>query len=153
MDTTSLRQGYAELIAEARRGGFGQPPAGEWSAEQIIAHVAANDELLAETTEHVLSGNRRAYYNHDAVDTAKLTEIVAAHGNLEALTDWLEKTSSRLVELAGRLDEKMPTMVHTTIRDGDLTRVDQPWPWPRAIKVQAGHHLPAHLAQLRALRV
>jgi hypothetical protein len=27
MDTTSLRQGYAELIAEARRGGFGHLPA------------------------------------------------------------------------------------------------------------------------------
>jgi hypothetical protein len=153
MDTTSLRLGYAELIAEARRGGFARPLADEWTAEQIIAHVAANDELLTETTENVLDGNRRAYYNHDAVDTEKLNELVAAYGNLAALTDWLEKTSSRLVELAGRLDEKMPTMVHTTIRDGDITRVDQPWPWPRAIKVQAGHHLPAHLEQLRALRV
>jgi hypothetical protein len=153
MDTTSLRQGYAELIAEARRGGFGPPREGEWTAEQIIAHVAANDELLAEATESVLNGHRRAYYNHDAVDTARLAEIVAAHGSLEALTDWLEKTSSRLIELAARVDEKMPTMVHTTIRDGNITRVDQPWPWPRAFKVQAGHHLPAHLAQLRALRV
>src|SRR5689334_11571160 len=113
MDTTSLRQGYAELLAEARRGGFGQPRAGEWTAEQIIAHVAANDELLAEATENVLSGRRQAYYNHEAVDSEKLAEIVAAHGSLEALADWLEKTSDRLVGLAARLDEKMPTMVHT----------------------------------------
>ena len=56
MDTTTLRSAYASLIGEARQGGFGEPPEGEWNADQIIAHVAANDELLATTTRQVLDG-------------------------------------------------------------------------------------------------
>jgi hypothetical protein len=43
MDITDLEQGYAGLIAEARLGGFSAPARGEWTAEQIIAHVAAID--------------------------------------------------------------------------------------------------------------
>ncbi|WP_117214580.1 DinB family protein [Allorhizocola rhizosphaerae] len=149
MDTTVLRAAYSELIAEARLGGFGDPPPGQWSAQQVIAHVAANDELLAEATRQVLDGSGRAYYNHDAIDTARLDELIAEKGDVLA---WLEETSARLCDLADRLPEEDQTMVHTQIIDGTHTRVDQPWPWPKALVVQAKVHLPAHLTQLIELR-
>jgi hypothetical protein len=152
MDTTALVKAYAGVSQEARLGGFGPPPQGEWSAEQLIAHLAANDELLAQTTQRVLDGDDRAYYNHDAVDPERLGEIVAAHGSMESLVRWLEQTSTRLIELAARLPEDDPTLVHTHIRDGGTVRVDQPLPWVRVLALQASSHLAAHLAQLRALR-
>lgn len=61
MDAAQLRQAYEVLLAEAETGGFGPPPPGEWTAEQVVAHVAANDELLIEATEAVIAyGPRRA---------------------------------------------------------------------------------------------
>jgi hypothetical protein len=149
MDTTLLRAMYSELIAEARLGDFGDPPPGQWSAWQIIAHVAANDDLLAEATQRVLDGSGRAYYNHDAIDTERLNELIEQKPDVTA---WLEETSARLCDLADRLPEDDQTMVHTQIIDGTRTRVDQPWPWPKALVVQAKVHLPAHLAQLIELR-
>jgi hypothetical protein len=125
MDTTALVKAYAGVSEEARLGGFGPPAAGEWSAEQPIAHIATNDELLAQTTQRVLDGDDQAYDNHDAIDTGRLNEVVAAHGNLESLVDWLGQTSARLVELAQRLQDHDTTLVHTHIRDGETVRLDQ----------------------------
>lgn len=149
MDTTSLRAAYAELIEEAKRGGFGEPPPGQWDARQIVAHVAANDDLLARATRQVLEGDPQAYYNHDAIDTARLDELIVHHSDVVA---WLERTSAELCGLVDRLPETDETMVHTQIIDGEHTRVDRPWPWPKAFVVQAKVHLPAHLSQLIELR-
>jgi hypothetical protein len=47
MDTTELERAYADFLAVARAGGFGPPPPGEWTAEQVIAHVACADTSIA----------------------------------------------------------------------------------------------------------
>jgi Mycothiol maleylpyruvate isomerase N-terminal domain len=52
MDTSSLRSAYADFLELARTGEF-RPPVQGWSARQVIAHVAANDEMLAATTQEV----------------------------------------------------------------------------------------------------
>jgi hypothetical protein len=49
MDTTKLDEGHRELAALARAGGFGPPPPGEWTAEQVLAHVACADTAIAST--------------------------------------------------------------------------------------------------------
>lgn len=71
MDTTELRKAYDELLTEVAAGGFGDPRPGQWRAEQVVAHVAANDEVLASTTEAVLAGTAGRHYNHDAIDPAR----------------------------------------------------------------------------------
>jgi len=149
MDTTTLRAAYAELISQARQGGFGKPPQGEWSADQIIAHVAVNDELLAKATRQVLDGQGQPYYNHDAIDTERLDVLIAANPDV---VRWLEQTSRELCDLADRLAEDDTTRVHTNIVDGVITRIDRPLPWPAVLRTQAEMHLPRHLAQLRSLR-
>jgi hypothetical protein len=103
METDKLRQAYQDLFAEAAAGGFGSPPAGEWTVEQVLAHVAANDQLLAETTEAVLAGDPKAYYNHDAIDRARLDVLVAEHGDLAGLVELACGTSAALFALADRL--------------------------------------------------
>jgi hypothetical protein len=152
MDTGELRRAYNVLLAEVAAGGFGAPPAGQWSAERIVAHVAANDDLLSEVTNAVLAGDPRAYYNHDAVDDAQLDALIAHHGDLAGLATRLRATSERLCQLAERLHEEAATPVHTHIRDGAEVRVDQPVPWGRILELQARVHLAAHAEQLRALR-
>lgn len=43
METTDLWAAYADLLAVAGRGQFGVPPPGEWTAEQLLAHIVATD--------------------------------------------------------------------------------------------------------------
>lgn len=153
MDTAELRRAYESLFAEVAAGGFGRPAAGEWTAAQVVAHVAANDRLLAETTEAVLAGDPKAYYNHDAIDAARLDALVAEHGgDPAALVELVRGTSAALVALTERLGEQRHTPVHTHIRDGDKVMVDQPLPWGMVLELHAGEHLPIHIRQLRSLR-
>lgn len=153
MDATGLRAAYEEFFGEAETGGFGPPPPDEWTAELVVAHVAANDELLSAATEAVLADDPRAYYNHDAIDTARLSSLAAARGGeLAALIRWARGTSSRLCELAEQLGERDHTWVHTHIRDADEIIVDQALPWARTLDIHAKVHLPLHIDQLRALR-
>lgn len=44
------------MFAEVDAGGFGPAPEGQFSAEQIVAHLVANDELMIQATEALLHG-------------------------------------------------------------------------------------------------
>lgn len=48
--------GYDEFVDEATSGRFDRPTDGGWSAEQIVAHVARNNEALVAGTEALLAG-------------------------------------------------------------------------------------------------
>jgi hypothetical protein len=152
MDTTSLRSAYAAFLDLARTGRFGAPgtPTAQWDATHVVAHVAANDELLAAVTREVLAGSAERYYNHDAVDTARLGALIADR-SLADLADWLEATSTRLCDLLDTLPEDDAALVHAHIQDSGATVLDQPLPWHRFMAVQAARHLPMHTEQLRSL--
>jgi hypothetical protein len=154
MDTTALRAAYEELAAEVEAGGFAPPPAGGWTAAQVVAHVVTNDALLAAATRAVLAGEPHTYHNHDVVDSAQLDAFLAgAPGDFPALAERVRESGAALCALADALDaEQERTLVPMLIRDGDEVRLDRPVPWGAALGVQAGAHLPNHLAQLRALR-
>ncbi|WP_327036493.1 hypothetical protein [Micromonospora ureilytica] len=51
-----LRRAYGALFAGVDAGGFGPAPEGQFSAEQIVAHLVANDELMIQATEALLHG-------------------------------------------------------------------------------------------------
>jgi hypothetical protein len=150
MDTTELRSAYAAFLELARTGEFGTPTAG-WDARHVVAHVAANDELLAAVTRQVLAGTAERYYNHDAIDTARLASLIGDR-TLGELADWAFSASTQLCDLLEGLPEDDHSLVHAHIQDGDTTAFDQPVPWHRFMTVQARRHLPLHTSQLRALR-
>ena len=152
MNAAELRQAYDVLLAEAETGGFGPPPPGEWTAEQVVAHIAANDELLIEATEAVVAGSPFAYYNHNAIHTPQLDGLVAECGGVAGLADRVRGSSRRLCELVAQLGAKSSTPVDTNIRDGDNIVIDEPLPWGRLIDIHGRVHLPAHTNQLRSLR-
>lgn len=152
MDAAELRRAYEVLLAEADTGGFSPPPPGEWTAEQVVAHVAANDELLIEVTEAVIAGSPYVCYNHNSVHRPQLDALVAECRDMAGLTARVRSSSDRLCQLVERLGAKSSTSVDTNIRDGDDIVINEPLPWGRTLDIHGRLHLPWHSGQLRALR-
>ncbi|MEV4545786.1 hypothetical protein [Micromonospora echinaurantiaca] len=152
MEVDRLRRAYADLLAEVDAGGFGPPPQGQLSAEQIVAHLAANDELMVEATEAVLAGAPFAYYDLETIHRPQVDALVAECGGLDALATLLRATSQKLCSLTERLGPAAQTPVDTHLREGYDLNVDEPLPWGRTLDLHTRVHLPKHLAQLRMLR-
>ncbi|MGC1214708.1 MAG: hypothetical protein WA890_26050 [Micromonospora sp.] len=152
MESGELRRTYDEVLAEVDAGGFGEPPEGELSAEQIVAHLAANDELMSEATEAVLAGSPFAYYDLDTIHRPQLDALASECGGLDGLATLLRATSQKLCTLVDRLGDAAETPVDTVLREGADLDVDESLPWGRAVDLHIRVHLPMHLAQLRALR-
>ncbi|PWU50207.1 hypothetical protein DLJ46_07705, partial [Micromonospora globispora] len=144
MERAQLRQVYDEVLAEVDAGGFGQPAEGELSAEQIIAHLAANDELMCEATEAVLAGSPFAYYDLETIHRPQLDALVSECGGLDGLATLLRATSQKLCILADRLGPAAETPVDTVLREGPDLNVDESLPWGRALDLHARVHLPMH---------
>lgn len=152
MEVERLRRAYEEVLAEVDAGGFGPPPAGQLSAEQIVAHLAANDELMTEATEAVIAGSPFAYYDLETIHRPQVDALVAECGGLDGLATLLRATSQKLCALAERLGPAAETPVDTHLREGFDLVVDDTLPWGRTLDLHTRVHLPKHLAQLRMLR-
>lgn len=152
MNTDDLRSGYQAIFELATAGGFGPAPVDEWNAEQIIAHLTANDDLLSATTADVLTGRPATYDNALAIDTERLSALVEECGGSEGVLERLRTTSMRIADLADQIDDDLgSTMVPVHILDGTIVQVDQPLPLAALLRAQALVHLPAHHQQLRCL--
>lgn len=143
---------YADFIAEVLAGGFGPAPPGQWSAEQIAAHIARTHEELIDTTETILAGDAANYDNRDAVDARQLDRYVREYRGLCGLADRIAQTSVALREFAARVDERVSVAVPVRIRDGERVVVDEPVLWGEILKTDEAVHVAGHLEQLRALR-
>ncbi|MEV0325461.1 hypothetical protein AB0H63_03295 [Micromonospora echinospora] len=152
METAELRRTYDVLLAEAEAGGFGPPRDGGLSAEQIVAHLAVNDELMSEATEAVIAGSTYAYYDLEDIHRPQLDAVVVQHGGMAGLITLFGETSRRLCALADQLGPAARTLVETHLREGFELRVDEALPWGRTLDLHGRVHLPLHLAELRALR-
>ena len=152
MDSAALGRAYDELLAEVAAGGFGPAPHGRFGAEQIIAHLVANDELMIEATEAVLAGSPYAYYNLETMHRPQVDALVAEYGGIDELATLLRTTSQKLMALVDRLGPAAGTPVDTHLREGYDLAVEGPLPWGRVLDLHARVHLPKHLAQLRTLR-
>jgi hypothetical protein len=153
MDTTELEQAYADFLAVARAGGFGPPPPGQWTAEQVIAHVACADTSIAAVALQVAAGERPGYDNRPSLDPLNLDRLVAQAGGLPGLADLAQQRGDLLVAAARSLapaDEAVQIPVF--IRSGDELVVDEPWALGQLVGGIGVLHLPRHADQLRSLR-
>jgi len=151
MSSGSLEAAYAPFVASLRAGGFGPPPTGEWPAELIAAHIARNNDLIAEAAESVAAGKAVSYDNFVGVDETPLTEYAAAAGGLLGLAQEVERSAARLARARDGLGVLADTPVHVVIRDGGKIVRDGPIPIGAFIEGNASFHLDAHTEQLRAL--
>lgn len=151
----AAREAYTAFFAEAEAGGFGPPPAGEWPAERVVAHLAVNDGLMAAVCRALIHQQQPRLENEVSNDVAVLDRLVeACGGDLGRLVAVGRHRSEQLLLLLARLDgDQRAAPVHARLLDHGTVMVDEPRPWwSLAVVVNTGYHLPAHTAQLRSLR-
>ena len=106
MDTTPLRDDYRTLLdAAATVADSGEtcpvPPAGEWSADQILAHVALVNAATIAAASAVASGANTTYDNRIALDTWTIERVIALAGGNAGLRDRIRVQGHALCALGG----------------------------------------------------
>jgi hypothetical protein len=153
MDVTALRKAHEELIAVAADGGFGPPPAGEWDAETLLAHVALVDASITASALAIVSGQRTSYDNRPSLDEWNLRRVVSEHAGIEGLIGFIRVQGNVLAEVADSLPESaLSVPIPVLIISGDELAVDEPWTLDALIGSIGSYHLPQHTEQLAELR-
>jgi hypothetical protein len=157
MDTTQLRDAYSVLL-DAAITVLGSddrsltPPAGEWDATQILAHIASVDAGVLATAYTVASGGQATFDNSASLDIATLERVAATTGDNAGLRDRIRRQGDALCMLAETMSEaELDTMVPTLLSSAGDVLLDQPVPLKALIMGLADDHLPRHTMQLLAL--
>jgi hypothetical protein len=158
MDTTPLQDAYRALLdAAATVADSGDlsplPPAGEWNADQILAHVAIINAATIAAVSAVASGANTTYDNRIALDTWTIERLIALAGDNAGLRNRIRLQADALCTLGGPMlsDAELNTPVPTRLLSNDTVLVDQPMPLRDLITGLADVELPGHTKQLLAL--
>jgi len=157
MDTTPLRDAYRTLLDAAAIVAAADtspsPPAGEWNADQILAHVSIINAATIAAASCVASGANTTYDNRTALDAWTIERVIARAGGQAGLRERIRLQGDALCALGGpalseaELDTPVPTLL---LSDGKVL-VDQPMPLRDLITGLAEVELPGHTKQLLAL--
>jgi hypothetical protein len=155
LDIASLRDAYRELLDAAAVVGDSSaaPPAGEWNADQILAHVAIVTAVTIGAASAVASGASATYDNRMALDSWTIDRLVARAGGNSGLRDRVRSQGDSLCALGGPALSKveLDTLVPTLLLSNDTVLVDELMPLRDLITGLAEVELPAHARQLLAL--
>ena len=152
---TPLRGAYRALLdaAAAAADASATPPAGEWNADQILAHVSIVTATTIAAASCVASGANTTYDNRTALDAWSLERVIARAGGSAQLRKRIRGQGDALCALLGpavseaELDTPVPSLL---LSNGDVL-VDQPLPLRDIITGLAEVELPGHTKQLLAL--
>lgn len=155
-DLTELAAAYDTLYSLAETGTFGPAPAGEWDADQTLAHVALNDLAMNAVCQGLVHGTDPSdlrFENEVCQDPAVLAAWIESAGDRASLIARGRASATQLQGALRRLSlEQRETMVHCRLSHDGNTMLDDPRPWGAvAIMVQSQVHLPAHIEQLTNL--
>jgi hypothetical protein len=158
IDTTPLQDAYRALLdAAATVADSGDtspsPPAGEWNADQILAHVAIINAATIAAASSVAAGANTTYDNRLAQDTWTIERVIALAGGNAGLRDRIRRQGDALCALGGPAlsEAELDTLVPTLLLSNDTVLVDQPLPLRDLIMGLAEAELPGHTEQLLAL--
>lgn len=158
LDTATLRDAYRALLdAAATVAGPGGtspvPPAGEWNADQILAHVALVSAATIAAVSSVASGANTTYDNRIAGDTWTIERTIALAGGNSGLRDRIRLQGDALCALGGPMlsEAELDTLVPARLLSNDTVLVDQPVPLRDLITGLADVEIPGHTEQLLAL--
>jgi hypothetical protein len=153
MDIDELRSAYDRFLAAA--AAVGPDPGrddGGWTVAHVVAHVSANDELIAAFVRAAIAGTDPDYDNDPVWRTAPVEEYLKAAGGWSPLLIRARANADAVLEIvAGVDDATAATPFDVRIVDGGTERVNGPVPLAGFIGAQTGVHLPAHTAQIEAL--
>lgn len=154
VDREGLAKAYEQFFDEAQAGEFGTPPAGEWNADQVLAHVALSDLAVIAVSQALINDKPTHFENQTCQTPDHLAAWITRCRNRIGLIAAGRETAAQLMSIVGRLSpDQLATEVpcHLT-HDGQVV-VDAPRPWgAMAVEGQARIHLPAHIEQLQKLR-
>jgi hypothetical protein len=157
MDTTRLRDAYRALLdaaaTVAASDGPSTAPAGEWNADQILAHVALVNAATVAAVATIASSAHTTYDNRNALDTWTIAQTIALTGGNAGLRERIRVQGETLCALSGPTlsDTELDTPVPTRLLSHDKILVDQPVPLRDLISGLADVELPGHTQQLLAL--
>jgi hypothetical protein len=155
MDVRSLQTAYASFIEMAASGPFNAPANPEkWTAEMIVAHIAAIDYQMADTISELLAGRTPSHENRAAIRAPHLRAIVAAAGDWPGLITTVRQSSAVVCTLASEVDaDTADKPFPALLQSGEKIVFDAPMSLNfLLLKAQAQMHLPGHTEQLRALK-
>jgi hypothetical protein len=155
MDTTPLRDAYRALLDAAVTVADSSdtspvPPAGEWNAEQILAHVALVNAATIAAVSCVAAGSNTTYDNRMALDTWTIERLIALAGGNTGLRDRIRLQGDALCALGGPMlsDVELDTPVPTRLLSKGTVLADQPMALRDLITGLAEVELPGHTKQL-----
>lgn len=154
VDVSALETSYQTFFEEAERGGFRSPPAGQWTAEQTIAHVALNDVAMLAVAQAIVHQNPARFENIICQNLDVLSHWIIADSSLEGLISRGQALAQLVCRSLERLTpEQLQIAVECRLfHDGEVV-LEQPMPWRViAVETQSDRHLPAHVEQLQRLR-
>jgi hypothetical protein len=150
----ALRDAYRALLDAAATVDTGrEPPAGEWNAEQILAHVSLVNATTIAAVSAVAAGANTTYDNRMALDPWTIARVSALAGGGVGLRERIRRQGEALCALAGPAlsEAELATLVPTLLLSGGEVLVDQPVPLRDLITGLAEVELPGHTKQLLAL--
>jgi hypothetical protein len=118
----------------------------------VVAHVAANDRLIAAHLRRAMAGEPTAYDNRTVYRAFQLQPLVDADPDVRSRIDDARRSSSEVLALTDQMNEDVAALVfQTNIMDGDIVQVDGPVPLAGLLGAQVRVHLPLHTAQIETL--
>jgi hypothetical protein len=158
MDATQLQLAHHELLkAAATVADAGDPSpapaAGEWHADQILAHVALVNAATIAAVSAVATGAVTTYDNRISHDPWTLDRVISLAGGNTGLRDRIRCQGDALTALCGPMlsEVELDTLVPTLLISHGKVLVDQPVPLRDLITGLADVELPGHAQQLLAL--
>lgn len=153
METSDLRAAYDRLLGTALSSAdCDAADAAGWTVAMVVAHVAANDRLIAAHLRRAMAGEPTAYDNRTVYRASELQPLVDADSDVRSQIDDARRCSSEVLALAEQLNEDVAGLVfQTNIMDGDTVQMDGPVPLAGLLGAQVRVHLPLHTAQIETL--
>jgi hypothetical protein len=157
MDTTPLRDAYRAVLdaaaTVAKADPVPMPAAGEWNADQILAHVSIVNAATISTLSAITAATHTTYDNRVSHDGWTLAHVIEIAGGNGGLRERILAQGEALCVLAGPTmsETELDTLVPARLVSKDTILVDQPIPLRDIITGLAAVELPGHAAQLRAL--
>jgi len=158
MDTTLLHDAYDALLDAAAtvadsKDTIPVAPPGQWTAEQILAHVAIINAATIAAVSAIASATNATYDNRIAQDTWTIERVIALAGGNDGLRERIRIQGEALCALSGPMlsDAELDTPIATRLLSNDTLLVDQPMPLRDLISGLAQAELPGHTRQLLAL--
>ncbi len=151
---TALPDAYRALLDAATAGSPSAPPPGEWTTDQILAHVTLVNVLTISAVAAVAAGSPASYDNRSSQDPWTLDRIIVRAGGTPGLCDRIRRQGEALCALTdGRAlsDAELDTPVPALLLSGGAVLVDQPLPLRDLLAGLAEVELPGHTRQLLAL--